>query len=86
MAALLPIAWMLFRWRRRGRADRFVLGAYLASTGLVRFAIEFLRVREPVLGPLAVAHLLSFVVFCVGIGLLHSSRRDHRPSAATASQ
>ena len=72
-AALLPIAWLLHRWRREHRSDRFVLGLYLALTGLTRFAIEFLRMRESLIGPFAVAHVLSFAVFAVGTALLLSS-------------
>jgi phosphatidylglycerol:prolipoprotein diacylglycerol transferase len=74
VAALLPLAWQLHRWRRERRSDRFVFGRYLVATGLVRFAIEFLRMREPLLGPLAVAHFLSFSAVCVGFVLLRSSR------------
>src|SRR5262245_6091884 len=48
-AVLVPIAWRLLRWRREGRPDAFVLGAYLVSTGLTRFAIEFIRWRQPVI-------------------------------------
>ena len=72
--ALLPVAWLLLRWRRDGRSDRFVLGAYLVSTGLVRFGIEFLRLREPLAGPFAVAHVLSFAALCAGLLLLRSKR------------
>ncbi len=73
-AALLPVLWLLLRWRRQGRADRFVLGAYLVMTGSVRFAIEFLRVREPLIGPLAVAHLLAFAAVVVGAIMLAGHR------------
>lgn len=73
-AALLPIAWLLLRWRHDGRSDRFVLGAYLVATGLVRFTIEFLRLREPLTGPFAVAHVLSLVAVCAGAFLLRSQR------------
>lgn len=69
-AALLPIAWLLYRWRREGRSDWFVLGAYLASTGLIRFGIEFLRVRQSLVGPFAVAHVFSFAALCIGVALL----------------
>lgn len=68
MMALLPIAWLLFRWRRQGRPDQFVLGAYLAATGSVRFAIEFLRMRESLFGPFAVAHVLSLAAIRCGRG------------------
>jgi phosphatidylglycerol:prolipoprotein diacylglycerol transferase len=66
-AALVPVAWLLFRWRRQGRPDRFVLGAYLALAGSVRFAIEFLRVDVRVLGILSVAHIASLAAVAVGV-------------------
>jgi len=72
--ALLPLAWMLLRWRREGRSDAFVLGAYLTSAGVIRFGIEFLRVHQPILGPLALAHLLSVAAVCIGVVLLSKSR------------
>jgi phosphatidylglycerol:prolipoprotein diacylglycerol transferase len=70
VAALVPLAWFLVRWRRDGRSDRFVLGAYLAVAGGIRFAIEFLRVNVRVLGPLSVAHIASLVAVFIGIALL----------------
>jgi phosphatidylglycerol:prolipoprotein diacylglycerol transferase len=72
---LLPIAWRLYRWRRQGKPDAFVLGAYLVMTGLTRFLIEFIRWRQPLFGPFAVAHVLAFVAMCVGAGLLTKARR-----------
>ena len=69
-AALIPIAWLLLRWRRQGRPDRSVLGAYFVMAGTLRFAIEFLRVNTRVLGPLTVAHLASAGVALVGLALL----------------
>ncbi len=73
-AALVPVAWLLMRWRRDGRPDGFVLGAYFVMSGTFRFAIEFLRVNERVLGPLTVAHLASAGVALVGIALLARPR------------
>jgi phosphatidylglycerol:prolipoprotein diacylglycerol transferase len=82
MLALLPVAWLLARWRRAGRPDRFVLGAYLVATGLIRFAIEFLRVREPLVGPFAVAHAAAFAAVVAGIALLYASGQDSPDSRA----
>jgi phosphatidylglycerol:prolipoprotein diacylglycerol transferase len=70
MAALLPIAFMLVRWRKQGRPDRFVLGAYFTLAGLVRFAIEFIRVNDRVVGVLTVAHLASLAAVAIGAALL----------------
>jgi phosphatidylglycerol:prolipoprotein diacylglycerol transferase len=83
-AALLPVTWLLLRWRREHRPDQFVLGAYFVATGSARFVIEFLRMRESLFGPFAVAHVFSLAAFCAGIGLMYSSPQD-RPSNAGAS-
>ena len=80
MAALLPIAVMLIRWRRQGRADRFVLGAYLALAGTLRFLIEFIRVNERVALGLSVAHFASLAVTIVGVALLSKSTPVRHPS------
>ena len=73
---LVPIAAMLLSWRREGRSDLFVLGSYLLFTASLRFAIEFVRVNEKVLGPLTVAHLASLAVATAGVVLLVSARRS----------
>jgi phosphatidylglycerol:prolipoprotein diacylglycerol transferase len=84
MAALLPVAWLLVRWRRAGRPDRFVLGAYLVSTGLIRFAIEFLRLRQSLVGPFAVAHVAALIAVVVGVTLLSGSSQDSADSRTAA--
>ena len=76
VAALMPITWLPLRWRREHRPDRFVLGAYFVATGSVRFVIEFLRMRESLFGPFAVAHVFSFAAVSVGVALLYSSQRS----------
>ena len=65
--ALVPLAVLLFRWRRQERADAFVLGAYLLVAGAIRFAVEFLRVNERVVDPFSVAHVASMVVIFLGL-------------------
>ena len=82
---LVFLALVLIRWRRAGVADRRVLGRYLLLAGALRFAIEFLRVHEPFVGGLAVAHVASLAVAIVGIGLLLTQRRSVHPSGARAS-
>jgi phosphatidylglycerol:prolipoprotein diacylglycerol transferase len=74
--ALVPVAWLLFRWRRHGRPDRDVLGGYLALAGSVRFLIEFLRADVRVLGPFSVAHIASFAAAMVGLALLGQRRES----------
>jgi phosphatidylglycerol:prolipoprotein diacylglycerol transferase len=68
--ALLPLAWLLIRWRRQRRPDVAILALYLAGAGAVRFAIEFLRVNVPVLGGLSVAHLAALAISITGISIL----------------
>ena len=77
--ALVPLAWLLIRWRRTGRSDTFVVGIYLAAAGAIRFAIEFIRVDVRVLGPLSVAHLASLAAIAAGIMVL--ARERHVPRA-----
>ena len=69
-AALVPMALVLMRWRRRGVPDQIVLGRYLIMAGLVRFAIEFIRVNERILGPLTLAQLISAGLVIAGAGFL----------------
>ena len=85
MAALLPGAWILQRWRRQGRPDAFILGAYFIGAGALRFFIEFLRLREPLVGPFAVAHVLSLAAVGLGVVLLYSegSRKGEPRPAST---
>ena len=74
-AALVPLAVLLFRWRRLGRSDAFVLGAYLLLAGAIRFSIEFVRVDQMVLGVFTVAHLAALGAMLVGSVLLFDTRR-----------
>lgn len=72
LALLLPVTWLLIRWGKQGVADRVVFGRYLVLVGLIRFAIEFVRVNEPVAGPFTLAHLMSGGVALTGIYVLAS--------------
>ena len=78
MAALLPVVWLLIRWRRQGVADRIVFGRYLVLAGIIRFAIEFVRVNEPLAGPFTLAHLISAAVTIGGLAILSSRARSPR--------
>src|SRR5687767_1819028 len=78
MAALLPVVWLLIRWRRQGVADRTVFGRYLVLAGIIRFAIEFVRVNEPLAGPFTLAHLIAAAVTIAGLAILSSRARPHR--------
>ena len=74
-AALVPVAWLLVRWRKQRRADTFVLGAYLVLAGTIRFAIEFIRVDVRVLGMLSVAHLAALIAVGIGVALMVRATR-----------
>ena len=78
--ALVVVAWLLLRWRRRGVDDEVVIGRYLVLAGAVRFAIEFVRVSLPVLGSLTLAQLISLALVIVGMALLITSRLRLRVS------
>jgi prolipoprotein diacylglyceryltransferase len=76
------LGWLLIRWRRGGVPDAVVLGRYLLVAGTVRFAIEFIRVNQRVIGVFSVAHLASLAAIFAGIALLFgyqalSTSRDH---------
>ena len=75
MAPLLLVTWLLVRWRSHGVSDRVVFGRYMLMAGLIRFAIEFVRVNEPVLGPFTLAHLISAAVSLAGLYLLAFGRK-----------
>lgn len=78
MAALIVVGWLLIRWRRARIPDVVVLGRYLLLAGAVRFAIEFVRVNERVLGPFTVAHLVSGALVIVGFAITFTARGSTR--------
>jgi phosphatidylglycerol---prolipoprotein diacylglyceryl transferase len=73
-AALMVLAWLLVRWRRRDVSDAVVLGRYFILAGATRFAIEFVRVNAQILGPLTLAQLISLSLVVLGGVLLGRSR------------
>ena len=68
--ALVVIAAALMRWRRSGAPDIEVLGRYFVLAGSTRFAIEFIRVNAPVLGPFTLAQSISFVLVAIGVVMI----------------
>ena len=76
---LVPLAALLIHLRRSARPDAAVFGAYLLGAGALRFAIEFVRVHEPVIGPLAIAHLASLGAIFAGAMLWFRTNREHVP-------
>ena len=80
-AALLGIlAWLLIRWRRAGVPDREIVGRYLVLTGVIRFAIEFLRVNVRVAFGLTVAQFGTLILIMAGLLLLRHSPAERRAS------
>lgn len=81
--ALIPIAVVMLRWRRRHVSDAWVVGAYLVSTGLLRFAIEFIRVNERVALGITVAQWAALALCVVGAAFMFRARTA-RVGVATA--
>ena len=72
-AALLGIlTWLLIRWRRSGVSDRQVVGRYLLLTGVIRFAIELIRVNVRVALGLTVAQFGALLLILAGLVVLLS--------------
>jgi phosphatidylglycerol:prolipoprotein diacylglycerol transferase len=76
-AALVVVAFVLVRLRRRRTQDRVVFGTYLVLAGAVRFLIEFVRVNSEIVGPFTLAQVFSFSVVYMGIGLLLQYRTSN---------
>lgn len=75
-AGLAVIAWLLIRWRRKGISDIAVFARYLVLAGALRFAIEFVRVNAPVLGPLTLAQLFSGAMIVAGLSVIIGKRQE----------
>ena len=72
-AALLGIlAWLLIRWRRAGVSDPQVLGRYLLLPGIIRFAIELIRINVRVAFGLTVAQFGALLLIVAGLFVLRS--------------
>ena len=73
-AGLLILTAALIRMRRAGVEDRVVLATYLAAAGLLRFAVEFVRVNAPIVGSLTLAQLWS-IALVGGAAILYARGR-----------
>jgi phosphatidylglycerol:prolipoprotein diacylglycerol transferase len=71
---LVVLAWMLIRWRRARVSDASVLGRYLVLSGILRFAIEFIRINERVALGMSLAQLVAVAVVLVGLVLTRKRR------------
>ena len=83
-AALAIVTWVLLRWRRAGVPDQVMVGRYLVIVGLIRFAIEFIRVNTRLVGPLTLAHMVSLALALIGVALLVSAPASRPVGARTA--
>jgi phosphatidylglycerol---prolipoprotein diacylglyceryl transferase len=75
-SALGLLAVLLIAWRRRGVADRVVLGRYFVLAGSIRLLVEFVRVNAQVLGPFTLAQLISVSLIVVGVWLIITHARE----------
>jgi phosphatidylglycerol:prolipoprotein diacylglycerol transferase len=83
MFPLALLAWLLVGWRRRGVADRVVLGRYFLAAGLLRFLVEFVRVNRVVAFGLTTAQLFALGLVVAGVVLVGAGgrRRADAPPA-----
>lgn len=74
MIPLVVLAALLVRWRRRGVADRVVLGRYFLIAGAVRFLIEFVRINDALALGLTAAQWIAGALAAVGVALVARRR------------
>lgn len=72
---LAGLAVALIAARRRGASHRAVLGLYFVAAGGFRFAVEFIRVNEPVFLGLTLAQIFATLIVSVGAVMLLRDRR-----------
>lgn len=70
MIPLVVLAWLLVRWRRRGVADRVVLGRYFVAAGGLRFLLEFVRINKVVALGLTTAQWVALALVVTGAVLI----------------
>jgi phosphatidylglycerol:prolipoprotein diacylglycerol transferase len=85
-AALAAITVGLLWLRRRGALDRAVFGWYLLAAGVLRFAIEVIRVNVVVAFGMTTAQLFSAGLVVAGIWLLATRGADVPAAAPTPSR
>ena len=82
-AALLALfAALMFLWRRRGKRDGLILGAYLVGYAVIRFGIEYLR-GDPraAVGPFSISQTISIGLALAGAALLARALRKRGENA-----
>jgi len=73
----------LWRLRRHTHAAGWLFGMYCLLAGAERFAVEFFRAKNDMVGPLTSAQIIALGVAAVGV-LLVTWRNAPRPSLASA--
>ncbi len=71
----LVLAVLLLVWRWRGRRLGDVAAVYLILSPLLRFSLDFLRLHQPMIGPLTNAQVFSLPLIAAGIALLATRGR-----------
>jgi phosphatidylglycerol:prolipoprotein diacylglycerol transferase len=74
MVPLLALTSLLLYWRRRGVADRVVLGRYFVAAGALRFFLEFVRVNAVLALGLTASQWIALGVVLAGAALLIGKR------------
>lgn len=72
---LAGLAVALIVARKRGASHSWVLGLYFVAAGAFRFAVEFIRVNDPVLLGLTLAQIFAALIVMAGSALLVRGRR-----------
>jgi phosphatidylglycerol---prolipoprotein diacylglyceryl transferase len=70
---ILTLLLLLWRWRGRRLGD--VAAAYLILSPALRFGLDWLRLGQPMVGPLTNAQLFSFLLIAAGLALLFTRRQ-----------
>ncbi len=66
----LILVLLLLLWRWRGRRPGDISAAYLIFSPLLRFSLDFLRLNQPMVGPITNAQLFSLPLVAAGLILL----------------
>ena len=74
---------ILWRLRRHTHQSGWLFGMYCVLAGTERFAVEFLRAKSDMIGPVTSAQLIALGITIVGIVLI-TWRRRPMPELARA--
>lgn len=66
---------LLYLWRRPGARIGDVAAAYLLLSPALRFGLDFLRLHQPMIGPVTNAQIFSLILVAAGLALLFTRRQ-----------